>query len=81
MSPIVGIIIFLVLFAIIMIAVGLASRFVELQSKKQVATILNPVTAEDETLQTSILMDPEERDPLENLLQRSELPGRLQVLL
>jgi tight adherence protein B len=81
MSPIVGIIIFLVLFAIIMIAVGLASRFVELQSKKQVATILNPVTAEDETLQTSILMEPEERDPLENLLQRSELPGRLQVLL
>ena len=81
MSPIVGIIIFLVIFAIIMIAVGLASRFVELQSKKQVATILNPVTAEDETLQTSILLEPEERDPLENLLQRSELPGRVQTLL
>jgi tight adherence protein B len=64
-----------------MIAVGLATRFVELQSKKQVATILNPVTAEDETPQTSILMDPEERDPLENLMQRSELPGRLQNLL
>jgi len=70
-----------VLFAIIMIAVGLASRFVEVQSKKQVATILNPVTAEEETVQTSILMDPEERDPLENLLQRSDIPGRLQVML
>jgi tight adherence protein B len=81
MSPILGIIIFLVLFAIIMIAVGLGSRFVEVQSKKQVANILNPATAEEQTVQTSILMDPEERDPLENLLQRSDIPGRLQVLL
>ena len=81
MSPILGIIIFLVLFAIIMIAVGLGSRFVEVQSKKQVANILNPVTAEEQTVQTSILMDPEERDPLENLLQRSDIPGRLQGLL
>ena len=81
MSPILGIIIFLVLFAIIMIAVGLASRFVEFQSKKQVATILNPVTPEDESLQTSILVDPQERDPLDTLLQRSELPGRLQIML
>jgi len=81
MTPIVGTIIFLVIFAIIMIAVGLASRFVELQARKQVKTILNPVTSEEESLQASILMDPEERDPLENLLQRSDIPNRLQNLL
>jgi tight adherence protein B len=81
MTPVLGTIIFLVLFAIVMIAVGLASHFLELRSKKQVDTILNPVTAGDQTLQTSILMDPEERDPLESLLQRSELPYRLQTLL
>jgi tight adherence protein B len=81
MTPILGIIIFLVLFAIIMIAVGLASRFVEIRGKKQVATILNPGTEEEQAIQTSILVDPEERDPLESLLQRSELPGRLQVML
>jgi len=81
MSPLIGIIIFLVLFAIIMIAVGLASRFVEVQSKKQVATILNPVTSEEETLQSSILVDPEERDPFETVLQRYDLTGRLQILL
>jgi tight adherence protein B len=81
MSPLLGIIIFLVLFAIIMIAVGLASRFIEFQSKKQVATVLNPITAEDESLQTSILVDPEERDPLDSLLQRSGMPGRLQIML
>jgi tight adherence protein B len=81
MTPILGIIIFLVLFAIIMIAVGLASRFVEIRGKKQVATILNPGTEEAQAIQTSILVDPEERDSLESLLQRSELSGRLQVML
>lgn len=80
MTPILGIILFLVLFAIIMIAIGMAFRFVELQSKKRVDTILNPAAAEEEGVQTSILVDPKERDPLENLLQRSELPG-LQAML
>jgi tight adherence protein B len=81
MTPILGIIIFLVLFAIIMIAVGLASRFVEIRGKKQVEAILNPSTAGEREIQTSILVDPEERDPLENLLRRSELPGRFQIML
>jgi len=81
MTPLLGTIIFLVLFAIIMIAVGLGSRFVEFQAKKQVKTILNPATDEEESLQASILVDPEERDPLENLLQRSDLPSRLQNML
>ena len=81
MSSLFGIIIFLVLFAIIMIAVGLASRFAEIRGKKHVETILNPSTAEEQAMQSSILVDPDEQDPLESWLQRSELPNTLQVML
>src|SRR5258708_25526972 len=82
MTPILGIILFLVLFAIVMIAVGLAFRFVELQGKRKVETILNPVTGEpEEGAQTSILISTEQPDALESLLRRSELSGRMQVMI
>jgi tight adherence protein B len=81
MTPILGLILFLVLFAIVMIAVGLASRFVELQGKKQVATILNPVTGEPEEAQTSILVSSEEPDALETFLRRSQFSGRMQIMI
>ena len=44
MTPVIGIVIFLVLFAVLMVAVGLGSRFLELRGKKQMETILNPTT-------------------------------------
>jgi tight adherence protein B len=81
MTPTLGIILFLVLFAVVMIAVGLASRFVELQGKKQVETILNPVTGESERAETSILVSTEEPDALETFLRRSALSGRMQVMI
>jgi tight adherence protein B len=81
MTPILGVILFLVLFAIVMIAVGLASRFVELKGKKQVETILNPVTGEPEGMETSILVSTEEPDALETFLRRSELSGRMQIII
>ena len=45
MTPVIGIVIFLVLFAVLMVAVGLGSRFLELRGKKQMETILNPPPA------------------------------------
>ena len=81
MTPILGIILFLVLFAVVMIAVGLATRFVELQGKKQVETILNPVIGEAEGPQTSILVSTEEPDALEAFLRRSAFSGRMQGMI
>jgi len=83
MSPIVGGVVFLVLFAIIMVAVSFGSRFVELRSKKNVQNMLNPETGEDEglTVETSILTDTKQRDMLESVLQASDIPGRLQAML
>ena len=46
MTPVIGIVIFLVLFAVLMVAVGLGSRFLELRGKKQMETMLNPATGQ-----------------------------------
>ncbi len=46
MTPVIGIVIFLVLFAVLMVSVGLGSRFLELRGKKQMETILNPSTGQ-----------------------------------
>ena len=81
MTPILGIIIFLVLFAVLMMAVGLGSRFLELRGKKQMETILNPVSQELMERETSILVTPTERDTLDAFLERSALQGKIQTLL
>jgi tight adherence protein B len=52
-----------------------------MQGKKQVETILNPVTGEPEIEQTSILVSTEEPDALENFLRRSEVSGRMQIMI
>jgi tight adherence protein B len=81
MTPILGVIIFLVLFAVLMMAVGLGSRFLELRGKKQMETMLNPGSAALEEQETSILVAPTERDPLDAFLERSALQSKIQTLL
>jgi len=73
MTPVIGIVIFLVLFAVLMVAVGLGSRFLELRGKKQMETILNPTTDQVQEVETSILVAPTNRDPLDAFLERSQL--------
>jgi tight adherence protein B len=81
MTPVLAVIIFLVLFAVLMMAVGLGSRFLEMRSKKQLETMLNPESAALEEVETSILVTPTERDPLDAFLERSALQGKIQTLL
>jgi tight adherence protein B len=81
MTPALAVIVFLVLFAVLMMAVGLGSRFLELRSKKQMETMLNPSSAQIEEQETSILVNPSERHTLDNFLERSALQGKLQILL
>jgi tight adherence protein B len=81
MSPVIGVIIFLVLFAILMVAVGLGSRFLELRGKKQVANMLGTGADEEEVLETSILMDTQQRDSFETLMERSEVTGKVQAMI
>jgi tight adherence protein B len=81
MSPIIGIVIFLILFAILMVAVGLGSRFLELRGKKQVATMLGNESEQEEVVETSILVDPQQRDTLESLVDRAEITGQVQAMI
>jgi len=81
MTPVIGIVIFLVLFAVLMVAVGLGSRFLELRGKKQMETILNPTTGQVQEVETSILVAPINRDPLDAFLERSQLQGSITTLL
>jgi tight adherence protein B len=81
MTAFASIVIFLILFAIILIAVSLGHRFIESQHKKQVETMLTTVSGEPEEQQESILLAEEEEDPLEVLLKKSNLPTRLHDLL
>ena len=46
MTPLIGGILFLLLFAIIMVAVSFGTRFVEAQGKKNVQTMINPETGD-----------------------------------
>jgi len=76
MNPILGVLVFLVLFAVIMMAVSLGTRFLELRSKKRVEGMLSGGSAENlDIRETSILVDPQERDTLDTLLERSPLQG------
>ena len=81
MTPVIIVIVFLVLFAVLMMAVGLGSRFLEIRGKKQMETILNPVTGVVEERETSILVTPTERDALDAFLEGSNLQAKIQTLL
>lgn len=83
MSPVVGGILFLVLFAIIMVAVSFGTRFIEFRGKKNVQTMLAGENDEDTglTVETSILTDEGQRDPLQSLMQASDVMANLQSLL
>jgi tight adherence protein B len=78
MNLLAGVLIFLVMFAVMMMAVSLGSRFLELRGKKQVESMLNAGAGQElEVRETSILVNEQERDPLDALLERSALQGWL----
>jgi len=78
MNPWFAGIIFLILFAIVLIAISLGHRFVETQSKKRVEALLHAASGErEEKAETSILMDPAKEDPLKVLLSQSQMPERI----
>ncbi len=75
-------IIFLVLFAVVLIAISLGYRFLETQRKKQVAGMLEVVSGTSESdAGPSILVDRGEEDPLQTLLQNAELSNRLNAMI
>jgi tight adherence protein B len=78
MNPIFMGIIFLVLFAIIMVAISIGYRFLEAQRKKQVAGLLDVVSGRPVgQTETPILLDAAEDDPFEVLLRKMQVTGRL----
>lgn len=82
MIPAVVGIIFLVLFAVVMIAISLGYRFLESQRKKQVAGMLEIVSGKSaEDSGPSILIEANEDDPLEALLRRSQISDRLTEII
>lgn len=73
-------IIFLVLFAVIMVAVSLGSRLLEILGRKRVETMLNAGGSDaDQQVETTILVDPQERDALDKFIQRHEVLDRVQA--
>jgi tight adherence protein B len=81
MTTVIVVVVFLILFAVLMVTVGLGSRLLEMRSKKQMETILRPSTSVLEERETSILVEPTERDTLSELLEGSKLQAGVQTLL
>ena len=80
MSLLVAGIIFLVLFAIVMVVVSLGSRFFEVLGRKKVETMINAYTAQSgERVETTILVDPQERDPLARFIERHKVLDQVQT--
>ena len=78
MNPWFAAIIFLILFAIVLMAISLGHRFVETQSKRRVEEMLHAASGQSaEEAQTSILIDRTKEDPLKNLLAQSQLPQQI----
>jgi len=72
MIPAIIIVSFLVLFAVVMIAVSLGYRFIETQRKKQVEGMLNVVSGNPvEGLQSVVLDTPTEDNPLDKFFQKT----------
>jgi tight adherence protein B len=78
MNPWFAAIIFLILFAIVLVAISLGHRFVETQSKRRVEAMLHAASGQSaEETQTSILIDRTKEDPLKILLAQSQMPDRM----
>lgn len=72
MIPVIVIVSFLVLFAIVMVAVSLGYRFLETQRKKQVEGMLNVVSGEPaEGLQSVVLAPPAQDNPLDTFFRKT----------
>ena len=70
--------IFLPLFAAMLVAISLGGRFLEEQSRRRVKGILRAASGEEAAPEeTSILLDRHEEDALTALLAESKLPGRM----
>ncbi len=71
--------IFLPLFAVVLIAISLGGRFLEEQSRRRVKKILRAASGDSaaEVPETSILVEEQREDPVTALLAQSELPGRM----
>jgi tight adherence protein B len=72
MSPIYIVIPFFVLFAIVMVAIGMGTRFLEVQRKKQVEGMLNVISGEHESDEPTILMQ-REGDPMDAILKKAAI--------
>jgi tight adherence protein B len=82
MNPLITVIVFLVLFAVVLVAISLGFRFLESQRKKQVEGMLSVVAGESaEPAQTAILMEPTEQDPLEAVLGKSSVVQQLNRMI
>jgi tight adherence protein B len=78
MNPIFGGLIFLILFAVVLVAISVGYRFLEKQRKKQVESMLDVASGrEAEETHASILVDQGAGDPLEQLWRDAELMQRL----
>jgi len=72
MIPIIVVVSFLVLFAIVMVAVSLGFRFLETQRKKQVEGMLNVVSGNPvEGIQSIVLDAPPEDNPLDTFFRKT----------
>jgi tight adherence protein B len=78
MNPILIGIMFLVFFAIVLVAISVGYRFLETQRKKQVASMLDVVSGRPSAeTETTILLDTSEADPFEAMLKKMEIGGKL----
>jgi tight adherence protein B len=72
MSAIYIVIPFLVLFAVVLVAVSFGYRFLEVQRKKQVEGMLNVISGESAQAEPTILMQ-REGDPMDAILQQAAI--------
>jgi len=78
MNPVFIAIVFLVLFAIVLVAISVGYRFLEAQRKKQVESMLDIASGRSsKEAQTSILIDRSSEDPIEQLWRDTAAMHRL----
>ena len=81
MSPVLGIVIFAVLFAVVMVAISLGSKFLEQQERERVKGMLEVASGEEGDEQGSILREPEESQQTEDLLKEFKVTAKLQTFV
>jgi tight adherence protein B len=83
MNPLLMIIVFPVLFAVILVAISLAFKFLESERKRQVEGMLNVVSGEAvQDTQSALLVDRTlDQNPFEALLNRTAIPRRAARIL